>query len=325
VSAALKAPFPYFGGKSRVAAEVWARFGDAQNYVEPFFGSGAVLLSRPHDPGTETVNDLNGWLTNFWRAIQADPEGVAAWTDYPVSELDLHARGDWLFYGAEATAFVEQMRSDPDYCDVKRAGWWVWGQCAWIGSGWGPRERGTMKRQIPDMSPGRGVNRKLPHLGDPGRGEALLSYFVELSDRLRRVRICCGDWARVTGPSVTTRHGLTGIFLDPPYGTEGRTSDLYTGHDDGAVAVEVRAWALEAGTDPLARIALCGYDGEHDLPGWECVEWKAPGGFGSQGDGAGRENCERERIWFSPHCLKLDRPKPQMLFAEVPPALEEVR
>lgn len=41
---ALKAPFPYFGGKRVVAPEVWRRFGDTPNYVEPFFGSGAVLL-----------------------------------------------------------------------------------------------------------------------------------------------------------------------------------------------------------------------------------------------------------------------------------------
>lgn len=43
----LKAPFPWFGGKSKIANEVWRRFGDVPNYVEPFFGSGAVLLGRP--------------------------------------------------------------------------------------------------------------------------------------------------------------------------------------------------------------------------------------------------------------------------------------
>ena len=37
-AAALKAPFPWFGGKSRVAHLVWQRFGDVANYVEPFFG-----------------------------------------------------------------------------------------------------------------------------------------------------------------------------------------------------------------------------------------------------------------------------------------------
>lgn len=51
---ALKAPFPWFGGKSRVASIVWERFGDVPNYVEPFFGSGAVLLGRPHPPRTVT-------------------------------------------------------------------------------------------------------------------------------------------------------------------------------------------------------------------------------------------------------------------------------
>lgn len=42
----LKAPFPYFGGKSKVAPLIWERFGVVSNYVEPFFGSGAVLLAR---------------------------------------------------------------------------------------------------------------------------------------------------------------------------------------------------------------------------------------------------------------------------------------
>jgi site-specific DNA-adenine methylase len=73
----LKAPFPWFGGKSRVAHLVWDRFGDVANYVEPFFGSGAVLLCRPTSPGIETVNDLDCMVANFWRALQHDPEAVA--------------------------------------------------------------------------------------------------------------------------------------------------------------------------------------------------------------------------------------------------------
>ena len=53
------------------------------------------------------------------------------------------------------------------------------------------------------------------------------------------------------------------------------------------------------------RIALCGYEGEHPMPAsWECVAWKASGGYGAQGDGDGSKNSQRERIWFSPHCLK---------------------
>lgn len=129
----LRAPFPWFGGKSRVAHLVWDAFGDVANYVEPFAGSLAVLLGRPSDPRIETVNDLDAYLSNFWRAVAADPEAVAHHADWPVNEADLHARHLWLVNQAE---FRERMLSDPDFYDVKIAGWWVWGLSAWLGSGW---------------------------------------------------------------------------------------------------------------------------------------------------------------------------------------------
>lgn len=90
----MKAPFPWFGGKSRVQVQVWERFGDVRNYVEPFAGSLAVLLGRPSEPKIETVNDLDCWIANFWRALAADPEQLAHHADWPVNEADLHARHD---------------------------------------------------------------------------------------------------------------------------------------------------------------------------------------------------------------------------------------
>ncbi len=77
----LRAPFPWFGGKSKVAHVVWEHFGDVVNYVEPFFGSGAVMLARPHAPTIETVNDIDCLLVNFWRATQYAPEEVAKHAD----------------------------------------------------------------------------------------------------------------------------------------------------------------------------------------------------------------------------------------------------
>ena len=126
-----------------------------------------------------------------------------------------------------------------------------------------------------------------------------------LEKRLRRVRVCCGDWSRVCTNTPTTRHGLTAVFLDPPYAdTAGRADELYT-EDSLTVAHDVREWAIEHGDDPLFRICLCGYEGEHTMPeSWECIEWKSSGGMGNTGNGAGKENRHRERLWFSPHCLK---------------------
>ena len=289
---------------------MWERFGDVPNYVEPFFGSGAVLLERPTAPGIETVNDRDCMVANFWRALQHDPDAVARYADNPVNEADQHARHLWLCSQEE---FRERMKTDPDFYDTKIAGYWVWGQCIWIGSGW-------CAVQLPHLGDaGKGVNRQLPHLGNAGTGAecvsdptsgtraglAMREYMRELAERLRRVRVCCGDWSRICGPSPTVKLGITGVFLDPPYADEAdRQEGLYAA-DDLSVAHDVREWAIEWGSDPRMRIALCGYDGEHQMPSsWEAINWKARGGYGSQGEGRGRENAKREMIWFSPHCLR---------------------
>jgi len=303
----LRAPFPYFGGKSRVAKEVWNRFGDVPNYVEAFFGSGAILLNRPHAPRIETVNDLDGMIANLWRALQADPEEVARHADWPVNELDLHTRHLWLTNAGRAQ--VERLREDPDWYDPKIAGWWVWGCCQWIGGGWCKHPEWQSRPHLGDA--GKGVHRhsqSRPHLRGAGMG-GLYDYFDLLSQRLRGVRVCCGDWARVCGPMPTVKQGLTAVFLDPPYSQDERDSNLYA--VETAVTVQVREWCQENGSDKRLRIALCGYAGEgHETLeeyGWECVHWKAHGGYGLQGNGtAGRHNATRERIWFSPHCLKAD-------------------
>lgn len=387
LSKKLQCPYPWFGGKRRVAAEVWRRFGDVPNYVEPFFGGGAVLLGRPHAARTETINDKDCYVANFWRAVQADPEAVAAHCDWPVNEADLQARHGWL---VRQELFRERIKTDPDYFDVKIAGWWVWGISQWIGGGWCARPewagrgnsarapRGihtdryqqrpnlgsqngvhrkrvnlkaggsgvhaklpTMKRalgagvlrsefflpaqRLPDLGGSRGAVGKgvfrpaiqLPQLeGGTGRGvltkgvtQNLLEYMAALQDRLRRVRVCCGDFERVLGPSPTTCIGVTGVFLDPPYSAEAERDPRVYAQDDLEVAHRAAAWALAQGRNPKLRIAFCGYAGEHEFPAdWECLAWKANGGYGNQTRaGKGRANADRERIWFSPYCRKPGR------------------
>ena len=327
--------FPWFGGKSAVADLVWEALGDVPNYVEPFFGSGAVLFLRPGGAGhIETVNDADGFVANVWRAIQRDSAAVAEHADNPVNECDLHARHLWLL--GERERITDALAGDPEFYDSKAAGWWVWGQCCWIGSGWcsgnGPwvSENGEMvlrnpgqgvNRKLPHLgNPGQGVNRQLPHLGDPGKEHEpetpdecaarrawLNGYLAAFASRLRNVRVCCGDWSRVCGPSVTFRHGLTGVFLDPPYAdTATRTKGLYA-TDCQQVAHEARKWAIEMGKRKDMRIVLCGYQDEHKMPpDWRVQEWKAAGGYGLIADdeeATGRANRHRERLWFSPACL----------------------
>ena len=232
------APFPWFGGKSKVAASIWERLGPVSNYVEPFFGSGAVLLQRPQPfTGPETINDADGFVANAWRAIARDPEAAAAHADWPINEVDLHARHAWLV--AQRGDLTTRLMGDPDYFDAKIAGWWLWGICAWIGSGWcsgnGPwhssdgrlvdtrlQAEGNagqgINRKLPHLGDaGRGINRQLPHLGNAGRGAFIADWFTALSVRLRDVRVCCGDWKRVVTMGALSHGNPIGIFLDPPY------------------------------------------------------------------------------------------------------------
>lgn len=301
----LRAPFPYFGGKSRVAHIVWSRFGNVSNYVEAFFGSGATLLARPHAPQVETVNDLDCFIANFWRSLTFEPEAVADFADSPVNEADLHARHNWLVNQAE---FRERMLTDPDFYDPKIAGYWVWGRCAWIAGGWCDwnnisKVTGRMGRSIPNMTT-QGVH------AERITRQGIHAHMVELANRLRRVRVVCGSWERVCTPAVC--RGKTGIMLDPPY-FDGLSEGLYA-NSDANVSGQVRQWAIDNGNNPDYLIALCGYEGEHKMPDdWETFAWKATGGFGGQRkDGTVNENAERERIWFSPACLKVK----ETLFAE---------
>lgn len=313
----LRAPFPWFGGKRRVAADVWAALGDVDNYVEPFFGSGAVLLERPdrHTGRTETVNDKDRYVANFWRALTHAPDEVAAWADWPVNEADLEARHLWLVNtGADRIA---AMFDDPDFYDAKVAGWWVWGICSWIGSGWcsgkGPHlgDGGQgVNRQLPHLGDGgQGVNRKLPHLGDGGQGinrkhGDLAGYLAGLADRLRNTRIICGDWTRVVTNGALHYGGTVGIFLDPPYLGTVRRNNLYA-TDDHTIADDVREWSITNGNNPRYRIVLAGYTPEHDhhIPDtWRRHHWTTKGSYSTTASAGTNHNRELECLWMSPHC-----------------------
>lgn len=271
-----------------------------------------------------------------------------------VHNCDLHARHKWLVNQVE---FRERMHTDPDFFDVKIAGWWVWGLCQWIGGGWCVEPNNHKRPELDGTSPGRGVHsdvafdpkRQLPDLAvtcdgaatgrgvhsaqaySPGRRPNLsghqgvhlpslgndrglngvaaapcVDWFRALQNRLRRVRVACGDWKRVLGNSVLGKGKNVGgrrpcaVFLDPPYSFEFRDPYLYS-EDDAAISAQVREWAIEHGDDPDLRIALCGYEGEHEMPpSWRKLAWKASRGYASEDNG----NRKLERVWFSPFCLK---------------------
>ena len=96
------------------------------NYVEPFAGSLAVLLARPHPTGNEIVNDLDCYVANAWRATKFAPQDVAGFCDWPVNEADMLARHKALIADV---GFRQQIRTDPAYFDVRVAGCRICQKC----------------------------------------------------------------------------------------------------------------------------------------------------------------------------------------------------
>jgi hypothetical protein len=294
------APFPYFGGKRTICADVWARLGSPTQYIEPFCGSAAMLLAAPRPAALEVICDGSGFIANFWRAVKYQPGAAAEWADYPVSHIDLGARHVWLMAQRDRLGSALQ---DPDWPgDAKVAGWWLWGQCCWIGSGWCDWSRG----QIPHVgNAGRGVQAigKVPNmyaggihsLSEDGDSALLTSagrvawrWLHELAARLERVRVVHGDWSRCLNNHFGGAD--TALFLDPPYHAYEKLYGVSV-----PVADEVCAWARDHAD---LRIALCGHVGDYDLPGWDAVQWDR-----GRMTYAGDKTTALECVWYSPACV----------------------
>lgn len=72
----MNAILKYPGSKWRIADWIIGHFPEHRSYVEPFFGSGAVLFNKPKSP-IETINDMDGDVVNLFRWIRDAPERLA--------------------------------------------------------------------------------------------------------------------------------------------------------------------------------------------------------------------------------------------------------
>lgn len=72
----MKAFINYPGAKWGMAQSIIDRFPPHRSYLEPFFGSGAVLFNKTPS-AIETVNDIDGEIINFFRVLKADSERLA--------------------------------------------------------------------------------------------------------------------------------------------------------------------------------------------------------------------------------------------------------
>lgn len=99
----MNAVIKYPGSKWGIAKWIIDHFPPHHSYLEPFFGSGAVLFTKDRSR-IETVNDLDGDIVNFFDWVRKDPEKLGTaiyWTPYART---VYERA-WAAQNAETDSF----------------------------------------------------------------------------------------------------------------------------------------------------------------------------------------------------------------------------
>lgn len=242
----MRTPLTYYGGKQLLAAQIVALMPAHRVYLEPFAGGAAVLFAKPRAE-RETLNDVDGAIVRFWRALRDRPDELAAavaGTPYSREEWMEHSRASWRPELAHVEDDVEAARRllvsiDQSFSRQE--------------SGWSPPSILFDRR-------GR---------WQPGVWENLPPKLLAAAQRLRGVAL-----ENASALELIPRWDIDGavIYCDPPYALSTRLAPErgYVHDDDGtlwAQLVEVLAGVNRA------AVILSGYPcAEADALGWRMVE-----------------------------------------------------
>ena len=180
----VRSPFNYPGGKSKSISEILPLLPQTGRYVEPFGGSGAVLLAR-NPSALEVLNDRYMGVIAFYRCLR-DEKKMNKLCDR--INLTVHSREEWVW--------CHETWEDVND-DVERAARWYYmlrysfaGLCRNFGRSTSDRGRiaGKIRNNIKD--------------------------FPAIHQRLKHVQIENQDWRQCM---IDYDHEDTVFYIDPPY------------------------------------------------------------------------------------------------------------
>lgn len=271
----MKPPFPYYGGKTKLAESIARLLPAHDHYVEPFAGSLAVLLAKRRTH-METVNDIDQDLMTFWRVLRDRPEDLTR-----VSELTPHSRSE------------HQAAYDLDVDDELERARRVW---VLLSQGRGATLRKTGWRFYRNPA---------------GSTYSLPDYFAAYVDRMPPAAARLHGVSLECRPALEViedygRHPNVLLYLDPPYERTTRNSLNYK-HEMSAADEHVEL--LELALSCSAAVVVSGYPSdlyERVLGGWDRVELAAWTGNGIRGD-ANKADGDRVEVLWSNREMSLNR------------------
>lgn len=269
----MRTPLTYYGGKQRLAAQIVPLMPAHRVYLEPFAGGAAMLFAKPRAE-RETLNDLDGTIVRFWRALRDRPDELAAAvasTPYSRGEWMEHSRARWrpdLGHVEDDVEAARRLLVSIDQSFSRQE------------SGWSPPSILFDRR-------GR---------WQPGVWANLPVKIVAAATRLQGVALESAD-----AMSLIPRWDVAGalIYCDPPYALTTRAApDRQYVHDDDGTLWK-RLVEVLAGVEHAAVI-VSGYPcSEVEALGWRAVSLRHKRTVSAGADDEGLPVVP-ETVWLSP-------------------------
>jgi len=235
----------YPGSKWNIARQLVELIPPRHSYVEPCFGSGAVLFAKAPS-AIETVNDLDGDVVNLFRCIQQDSERLARLVMTTPFSREVYDR---------------QFAPDNSYADRYQRAAGFLAKC-WQGHG---SRTNAYKAGWKNDVQGREKSYAL------WNWYRLPDWIIEIAEWLRKVQIECRP-----ALEVIQRFDYTNVFMyiDPPYMLGTRTGKQYRHEMTDADHEEL----LDALLKSRAKIMISGYESDlynSRLSGWHKEQFRS--------------------------------------------------
>lgn len=249
----------YVGSKWNLSKWIIGQMPEHKVYLEPFFGSGAVLFNKPR-ANIETVNDVDGNITNLFKVIREQPEQLAK-----AVELTPYSRQEYL-------QSFEALQDD--LSDMERAR--VFLVRCWMARGGKTSDRTGWRHNVNPST----INAVPDWLGVPAT-------IKKATKRLQGVQI-----ESVDALGIIEKYNRSDclIYADPPYLLETRTKRHYANE----MTMEEHEHLLQSLNDHSGFVMLSGYESDmyNDLlSGWTKTTKMAT---------TDAANKRKEVLWLNP-------------------------
>lgn len=212
----------YPGAKWRLARWIIEQMPEHKVYLEPFFGSGAVLFNK-EPTGIETINDIDGRVVNLFKVIRDRPDELSWLIEYTP-----WARDEYLESYTETGDELEDARRFLVRC------WQAFATRTGYKTGW----RHSVQGQCPNM---------------PEQWSKVPNRIEMVAKRLKHVQIENMDAIKLIKKH---NHANVLIYADPPYTLDTRGRGIYK-HD---MSQDDHVHLLNVLLEHQGPVLLSGYD-----------------------------------------------------------------